>query len=92
LVKYDKDIDEVSILTNRVSPTSPVDPNSEVTYPNDLAIASDGRVFFTSCSDIVPMRNKEGFYDTFKAWMMGLAQVRHMTRSQGGGITVSVPD
>jgi hypothetical protein len=75
LVQYDSDIDEVSVLTNRVSITSAFDPDSEVTYANDLAIASDGRVFFTSCSDIVPTRSPEGYYDTFKAWMLGLAQV-----------------
>ena len=62
-------------MSNRVSPRSPLDPNSEITYTNDLAIASDGKVYFSSCSDIVPMRNKEGFYDTFKAWMLGMAQV-----------------
>jgi hypothetical protein len=75
LVKYENDIDEVTILSNRVSPRSPLDPNSEITYTNDLAIAADGKVYFSSCSDIVPMRNKEGFYDTFKAWMLGMAQV-----------------
>jgi hypothetical protein len=83
LVKYDNDINEVTILTNRVSPRSPLDPNSEITYTNDLAIASDGKVYFSSCSDIVPMRNNEGFYDTFKAWMLGMAQV-------GGQVCVGV--
>lgn len=86
LVKYDADIDEVSILANRVSPRSPLDPESEITYANDLAIAADGRVFFTSCSDISPMRVREGYYDTFGAWMMGLAQVCVL----GGGEGVRV--
>lgn len=70
----------MSILTNRVSPNSPQDPDSEITYANDLAIASDGRIYFTSCSDIVPMRNKAGYYDTFKAWMLGMAQVGRVLR------------
>jgi hypothetical protein len=86
IVKYDRDIDEVSMLTNRVSSTSGFDANSEVTYANDLAMATDGRVFFTSCSDIVPTRTPEGYYDTFKAWMLGLAQVCAL----GGGLIDSV--
>jgi len=75
LVKYDHDINEVTILANRVSLRSPLDPGSEITYANDLAVASDGKIYFTSCSDITPMKNSQGYYDTFRAWMMGLAQV-----------------
>lgn len=66
----------VSVLSSRVSASSPLDPGSEVTYANDLAISDgpDGRVYFTSCSDVIPMRHPDGYYDTFRAWMMGLAQ------------------
>lgn len=76
LVKYDYSLDQVSLLATHVSTSSPVDAGSEITYANDLAIASDGKVYFTSCTDIVPGVNKAGFYDTFRAWMLGLAQVR----------------
>jgi sugar lactone lactonase YvrE len=76
LVKYDYSTSEVTLLASRVSDSSAIDPGSEITYANDLAIASDGKIYFTSCSDIVPAVNKEGFYDTFKAWTLGMAQVR----------------
>lgn len=76
LVKYDYSTAEVTLLASRVSDSSPIDPGSEITYANDLAIAADGKIYFTSCSDIVPARNSEGFYDTFKAWTLGMAQVR----------------
>lgn len=75
LVKYEYSSGQVSILASWVSPTSSLDPGSEITYANDLAIASDGKVYFTSCTDIVPAVNKAGYYDTFRAWMLGLAQV-----------------
>ncbi|WIA23563.1 hypothetical protein OEZ85_000288 [Tetradesmus obliquus] len=74
LVKYDYSTAKVTLLASRVSDSSPIDPGSEITYANDLAIAADGKIYFTSCSDIVPARNSEGFYDTFKAWTLGMAQ------------------
>ena len=75
LLKYDYSNGQVTVLANRVSSSSPLDPGSEVTYANDLAIALDGKVYFTSCSDIVPSKNSQGFYDTFRAWSLDLAQV-----------------
>jgi hypothetical protein len=76
LVKYDYSSSVITLLASHVSDSSPIDPGSEITYANDLAIASDGKIYFTSCSDIAPAPNKEGFYDTFKAWTLGMAQVR----------------
>lgn len=65
----------MAILATHVSVSSPIDPGSPITYANDLAIASDGKIYFTSCTDIIPAINKAGYYDTFRAWMLGLAQV-----------------
>lgn len=66
---------DITLLATHVSQSSPIDPGSEITYANDLAIASDGTVYFTSCTDIVPALNRLGFYDTFRAWFLGLMQV-----------------
>eukprot|EP00775_Hariotina_reticulata_P007690 gene7690-7890_t len=74
LIKYDYSNGQVTVLANRVGSSSALDPGSEITYANDLAIASDGKVYFTSCSNIVPSKNSQGFYDTFRAWSLDLAQ------------------
>lgn len=75
LVEYDYASGAVTLLTTHVSDNSPLDPGSEITYANDLAIASDGTIYFTSCTDIVPPLNQLGFYDTYRAWFLGLMQV-----------------
>ena len=75
MIKYDYRSGDISILATHVSDTSSLDPGSEITYANDLAIASDGMIYFTSCTDIVPPLNQLGFYDTYRAWFLGLMQV-----------------
>ena len=66
----------VELLTSSVSDDSPLDPGSAITYANDLTIAQDGTIYFTSCSDIIPSVNHLGFYDTFRAWVLDMVQVR----------------
>lgn len=80
----------VVILSNRVSPTSPLEPNTPLTYTNDLDIASDGTIYFTDSVDVNPHRNAQhsnsvhhiisikglpGYYDTVKGWALGMLQV-----------------
>jgi sugar lactone lactonase YvrE len=56
----------VEVLTNQVSASSPLDPGSDILYANDLDIAPDGTIYFTSCTDIQPQKNHLGFWDTYK--------------------------
>jgi sugar lactone lactonase YvrE len=44
---------QVELVSSRVSNTSPLAPGSPIIYANDLDIASDGMVYFTSSVDIV---------------------------------------
>lgn len=71
----EKDTHRVLIVANRVSDTSAIDPGSEILYANDLDIASDGTIYFTASTNIVPHRNEQGFFDTFRAWQLGMCQV-----------------
>jgi sugar lactone lactonase YvrE len=73
---YDSQSKDIVLLTTHVSASSPIDPGSQITYANDLAIASDGTIYFTSCTDIVPQLNQLGFYDTYRAWFLSLMRVR----------------
>jgi sugar lactone lactonase YvrE len=65
----------LEVLATHVSPDSPLHPGTPITYANDLAVAPDGAIYFTSCSNVVPARNAKGFWDTFRAWQLDLAQV-----------------
>ncbi|WIA19498.1 hypothetical protein OEZ85_004109 [Tetradesmus obliquus] len=69
---YDSQSKDITLLASHVSASSPTDPGSPITYANDLAIASDGSIYFTSCTDIVPQLNQQGFYDTYRAWFLSL--------------------
>eukprot|EP00877_Chromochloris_zofingiensis_P013931 jgi/Chrzof1/8792/Cz03g24210.t1 len=74
LMMLEKDTHRVLIVANRVSDTSAIDPGSEILYANDLDIASDGTIYFTASTNIVPHRNEQGFFDTFRAWQLGMCQ------------------
>ncbi|KAF6259879.1 hypothetical protein COO60DRAFT_1638071 [Scenedesmus sp. NREL 46B-D3] len=71
---YDAQSKDITLLTSHVSASSPVDPGSRITYANDLAITSDGTIYFTSCSDVVPQLNQQGYYDTYRAWFLSMMQ------------------
>ncbi len=73
----EKDSKKVVLLTSRVSPDDPLDPDSTIDYINDVAVASDGIIYFTdSVQGIMPRRNAYGFWDTMEAYMLTLFQVR----------------
>jgi sugar lactone lactonase YvrE len=78
---YDSQSKDVTLLTTHVSSSSAIDPGSQITYANDLAIASDGTIYFTSCTDIVPQLNRQGFYDTYRAWYLSLMRVSWLLRN-----------
>lgn len=54
LLKYDYSTRDVTLLATHVSSGSRIDPGSPITYANDLAIARDGSIYFTSCTGVTP--------------------------------------
>lgn len=89
LVMLEKGTNEVTILANRVSDSSPLYPGTPLIYTNDLDITSDGTVYFTTSINVFPHRNAQhdavlahvpsnmglgGFYDTIKGWGLGMCQ------------------
>jgi sugar lactone lactonase YvrE len=50
LLKYDYSTGDVTLLATHVSKNSSIDPDTPITYANDLAIAHDGTIYFTSCT------------------------------------------
>ena len=67
---------KVVLLTSRVSPDDPLDPDSTIDYINDVTVASDGIIYFTdSVQGIMPRRNAQGFWDTMEAYLLTLFQV-----------------
>lgn len=47
---------EVVLLSHRVSPSSPMQPDTPITYCNDLDIAKDGTIYFTDSVNITTHR------------------------------------
>jgi hypothetical protein len=91
LIMLEAGTNNVVILANRVSASSPLYPDSPLMYTNDLDIAADGTIYFTDSVDVNPHRNaqhnnsvthivsivgKPGYYDTVKGWALGMLQVR----------------
>ncbi len=72
----EKDSRRVVLLTARVSADDPVAPGSTIDYINDVAIASNGIIYFTDSVDgIMPVKNAQGFWDTMAAFMLSLFNV-----------------
>lgn len=67
---------KVVILASQVSDDSPQDPGSVINYANDLDIAQDGTVYFTTSCDIPVVPNALGFWDTFAVFTLTMLQVR----------------
>lgn len=76
LVKLSSADGTISLLATHISASSPEGAGEPITYANDLDVAADGTVYFTSCTDIVPPLNAAGFWDTYAAWFASLMQVR----------------
>lgn len=43
---------------------------SPIAYANGLDIATDGSIYFTASTDIMPARSRDGSYDTGFAWVL----------------------
>lgn len=73
LVMLEKDSRKVVLLTARVSADDPVAPGSAIYYANDVAVASNGIIYFTdSVAGIMPVMNAQGYWDTMAAFMLSL--------------------
>ena len=76
LIMLEKATGKVVILASQVSDDSPKDPGSVINYANDLDIAQDGTVYFTTSCDIPVVPNALGFWDTFAVFTLTMLQVR----------------
>jgi sugar lactone lactonase YvrE len=89
LLKVHWDTKKVEVLSNRISASSPLAPNTPLMYANDIDIAADGTIWFTASVNVYPHRSAQwtdgiwhipsllgqpGFYDTWKGWGLGLCQ------------------
>lgn len=73
----EKDSHKVVMLTSRVSADDPLAPSSSIDYINDVAIASNGIIYFSdSARGVTPAKNAQGFWDTMEAYILTLAVVR----------------
>lgn len=76
LIMLEKATGKVIILASQVSNDSPKDPGSVINYANDLDVAKDGTVYFTTSCDIPVVPNALGFWDTFAVFTLTMLQVR----------------
>jgi hypothetical protein len=77
LVMLEKDTNKVVLLTDKVSADDPLAPDTTIDYINDVAIASNGIIYFSdSTQGITPAKNAEGFWDTMQAYKLSLFNVR----------------
>ncbi len=66
---------KVVVLASQVSNDSPLDPESVINYANDLSIAEDGMIYFTTSSEIPVVPNALGFWDTYHSFTLTMLKV-----------------
>jgi len=69
LVRVDLPTGTMSILSNRISASG-----KPFHYANDLDVALDGTVYFSSSTQGTVARNAEGFYDTMQSYLLQLVR------------------
>lgn len=74
LVMLEQASGKVVILASQVSDDSPLDPGSVINYANDLDIAGDGTIYFTTSSEIPVVPNALGFWDTYATFTLTMLQ------------------
>jgi hypothetical protein len=57
ILKLHKESNVVELLTSRVSHSSPLEPDTPIIYANDLDVARDGNIYFTTSVDIILHRS-----------------------------------
>ena len=86
LQKLDMESLEITLLATEAPTDAPEGQRRPIRYANDLAIASDGSIYFTDSADIGPALNAAGFYDT----MIGYLQIRAQVWLLTGSTTLAV--
>ena len=66
LIKVDLSSGEITVLANHVA-----HDKSPIHYTNDLDVASDGTVYFSSSTENVVIW-KDGFYDTMRSYLLNM--------------------
>lgn len=75
----EKTTGKLVVLSNEVSEDSPFSPGARTNYANDIDIARDGTIYFTTSTDKPVIYNVEGgFLDTFHTFVLDLLQVSFM--------------
>jgi len=64
-----------TILSKRVSPSATKMPGSELIFADDLDVASDGTVYFSTLSDVPPIPSATGEYDPLSPCVLNIAKV-----------------
>jgi sugar lactone lactonase YvrE len=75
----------ITVLANRVSGGSGPQPfggddSHVINYANDLDIASDGTIYFTSSTAGVVAQHPSGFYDTMRSFLLNMCSGDHTGR------------
>eukprot|EP00192_Tetraselmis_astigmatica_P021863 CAMPEP_0117664066 /NCGR_PEP_ID=MMETSP0804-20121206/8989_1 /TAXON_ID=1074897 /ORGANISM="Tetraselmis astigmatica, Strain CCMP880" /LENGTH=290 /DNA_ID=CAMNT_0005471209 /DNA_START=837 /DNA_END=1709 /DNA_ORIENTATION=+ len=70
LIQVDPSTGAIAILSNEVSPESPLAPGTRIGYANDLDVAQDGTIYFSDSSAITPALNRESYWDTMRAFIL----------------------
>ena len=65
----------IEVVSNAISASrdaSEGSPPIPINYANDLDVARDGTVYFTSCTDAPVARNALGFFDTMHSYLLSM--------------------
>lgn len=65
----------VQIVTNRASQSSARLPGQELIFADDLDVASDGTVYFSTMHDMPPIKDRTGEYEALQPCALNLYQV-----------------
>ena len=66
----------VQIVTGRGSPSSARLPGQELIFADDLDVASDGTVYFSTMHDVPVIKDKTGEYEALQPCLLNILQVR----------------
>ena len=79
LLQVDPATGSIVVLSNEVSPESALAPGTRIGYANDLDVAQDGTIYFSDSSAITPALNRDGYWDTMRAFVLTGLQVGWMS-------------
>ena len=75
LVSVSKASGLTAIVTKRVSPSASKRPGLELNFADDLDVASDGTVYFSTLTDVPLLPSRTGEYDALKPCVLNVLQV-----------------